>query len=106
MNTPYTQIGGLNEGTAHRYPPRFRLLGYDLRLSPSEETILTAILTAEPYTPPSAVELVSLLSDGRLISKNQVSVLVGRINRKASILSGRSLIIGVSHRGYRLNPYM
>jgi DNA-binding response OmpR family regulator len=81
-------------------------LGYDLRLSPSEEAILTAILTAEPYTPPSAVELGSRLSDGRLISKNQVSVLVGRINRKASILSGRSLIIGVSHRGYRLNPYM
>jgi hypothetical protein len=36
----------------------------------------------------------------------QIAVLVNRINRKASLISGRKLIIGKSHHGYKLNPYM
>jgi DNA-binding response OmpR family regulator len=106
MNTSYIQFGGLTLTRSDGLPPRFMLLGYSLRLSPSEGAILFAILTADPHRAPSAAELASVLSADRPVSENQVSVLVGRINRKAAFISGRRLIVGVSHRGYRVNPYM
>lgn len=106
MNTSYIQFGGLTLIRSDGLPPRFMLLGYSLRLSPSEGVILFAILTADPHRAPSAAELASVLSADRPVSENQVSVLVGRINRKAAFISGRRLILGVSHQGYRMNPYI
>lgn len=106
MNTSYIQFGVLTLTQTHGLPPQFMLLGYSLRLSPSEGAILFEILTAEPRKAPSAAELASILSADRPVSENQVSVLVGRINRKAAFISGRRLILGVSHQGYRMNPYI
>ena len=106
MNTSYIQFGVLTLTQTHGLPPQFMLLGYSPRLSPSEGAILFAILTAEPRKAPSAAELASILSADRPVSENQVSVLVGRINRTAAFISGRRLILGVSHQGYRMNPYI
>ncbi len=39
-------------------------------------------------------------------SPEQIAILAGRINRKAVAIGGRKLILGKSHHGYRINPYM
>ena len=89
-------------------PPRVMLLGYSLPLSPSEAAILRACMTAETShaSAPTAKELASLLSSDGEVSEGAVSVLVHRINRKAAAISGRKLIVGVSHHGFRVNPYL
>jgi hypothetical protein len=39
-------------------------------------------------------------------SKEQIAILTSRINRKALAIGGRKLILGKSHHGYRMNPYL
>lgn len=39
-------------------------------------------------------------------SKEQIAILASRVNRKAMAIGGRKLILGKSHHGYRVNPYM
>ncbi len=89
-------------------PPRVMLLGYSLLLSPSEAAILKACMMAEAAGAPAltSAELASVLAPDGAVSGDQVSVLVNRINRKAYGISGRKLVIGVSHHGYRVNPFL
>ena len=98
-----TAIGHLSvteeEGTA----PRILYLGYALLLSPAEAEILLTVLKAEGGEAPSAFALASLIGSE---DPEEVSVLVNRINRKARAIGGRKLIVGVSHKGYRVDPYM
>ena len=54
----------------------------------------------------SAKSLALSLSRDGTVSEDMVSVLVNRINRKAASVSGRRLIIGESHHGFRINPYL
>ena len=39
-------------------------------------------------------------------SPQQIAILASRINRKAMAIGGRKLVLGRSHHGYRINPYM
>lgn len=89
-------------------PPQVMLLGYSLPLSPSEAVILRTCMMAETAQTPSisAKALAQVLSPEGRVSGDQVSVLVNRINRKARAVSGRKLILGVSHHGFRVNPYL
>ena len=120
---------------AHGFPA-ITYLGYPLHLSPDECRLLHVLLThpasgSDPqgYFPVAAVisalqgavALASpmngeerqplLFSDTTAHprvsdSAEQIANLVARINRKAAAIGARRLILGKSHHGYRLNPYM
>ncbi len=86
-------------------------LGYSLRLSPSERRLLWCLWRwreeAGDLRPTvTTEELRSVVAgDGdKPCSAAQVSVLVGRINRKAQAIGGRRLILGRSHHGFALHP--
>lgn len=76
-------------------------LGYSLLLSKSERMILKAIFFSLPEAPSTAG-----IAEATGVPANQISVLVNRINRKASVIGGRKLIVGTSHHGFRLYEYM
>lgn len=115
--------------------PWILYLGYTLRLSPDETRLLCCITSwEESNTSGGFLSTEALLAvmrdraaaaapmtDGERLaiffqpdrtppplpySAQQISVLVSRINRKASAIGGRRLILGKSHHGYRLNPYL
>lgn len=111
-------------------------LGYPLRLSPDETRLLRVLLTVDPSLTDSAgyasVDTVLMamrqtfadehpLTDTERLaiffdpnysiprvpySPEQIAILAGRVNRKAIAIGGRKLILGKSHHGYRINPYM
>ena len=115
---------------------RLIYLGYPLRLSPDESRLLRVLLIpdghptdAQGYRSVSTVLAAlrasttaehPLTDEERLAiffgqdsvcpdmpySPGQIANLVCRINRKARAIGGRPLILGKSHHGYRVNPYM
>ena len=81
-------------------PEQIFLLGYELKLSPTEEKLLRAIAEGGK----SDIDTLShLLKDGA--SRGNIAVHVNGINKKASAISGRKLVIHRNSR-YILNPYM
>ena len=81
-------------------PSKIFLLGYELKLSPTEEKLLRAIAEGGK----SDIDTLSLLlKDG--VSRGNIAVHVNGINKKASEISGRRLVIHRNAR-YILNPYM
>lgn len=81
-------------------PERIFLLGYELKLSPSEDKLLRAIAEGGKSDIDS---LTPLLSEG--VSRGNIAVHINNINKKASKISGRKLVIHKSSR-YIINPYM
>ena len=81
--------------------PSYLLMGYPLLTSDCEGKILSAILRAHPESI-HACQLAELFGS----SEGQISVQIHRINAKAKSISGRKLIIGISHRGFSINPSM
>lgn len=84
------------------------LMGYSLPLS-CEELLLLRICVSREKTEGvfgSTQFRTVMLNEYGLGSSDQISVLVNRINRKAKAISGRKLLLGVSHHGFFLNPYM
>lgn len=79
----------------------FLLLGYSLLLSPAEFRLLSSVINSGPNARTSAI-----LSALTKIPAAQIAVLVNRINHKAIAISERPLILGKSHHGYQLNPYL
>ena len=79
----------------------YLLTGYPLLLSYREGEILSAILRAHPV-PVHARQLAEQFHS----SEGQISVQIHRINEKAQTVSGRKLVIGMSHHGFSINPYM
>ena len=76
------------------------LLGYELKLSPTEERLLRAVA----YGGKSDIDTLCLiLRDG--VGRGNVAVHINGINKKAAKISGRKLIIHKDSR-YILNPYM
>ena len=75
------------------------LLGFPLKLSPTELKLLTAICERDM----TVEELSSLLNEG--VSRQNVAVHINSVNRKAELISGRRLVIFSGER-YTLNPYM
>ena len=77
-----------------------RLLGFSLKLTPSERKLLVAIAERGPL---SIEELVPLLNVG--VSRGNVAVHINAINRKAERISARKLIIFRAN-AYEINPLM
>ena len=77
-----------------------RLLGFPLKLTPSEKRLLLAIAEHGSL---SIEELMPLLNAG--ISRGNVAVHINAINRKAECISKRKLILFRSN-AYEINPLM
>lgn len=76
------------------------LIGYKLKLSPTERAILLEIA----QNAGAAIdELMPLLSDG--VSRGNIAVHINAINKKAFGVSGRRLVLFENDR-YIINPYM
>lgn len=75
------------------------LLGFPLKLSPTEHKLLGAICEGDM----TIEDLSPLLNEG--VSRQNVAVHINSINRKAEAISGRKLVIFSDGR-YLLNPYM
>ncbi|MBQ5633564.1 MAG: hypothetical protein IIV11_01615 [Clostridia bacterium] len=75
------------------------LLGFPLKLSPTEQKLLEAICESDM----TIEKLSTLLSEG--VSRQNVAVHINSINRKAELISGRRLVI-FTNECYTLNPYM
>ena len=76
------------------------LIGYKLKLSPTERAILLEIAQKAGA---SIDELMPLLSDG--VSRGNIAVHIKAINKKAFGVSGRRLVLFENDR-YIINPYM
>ena len=76
------------------------LLGYPLRLTPTENKLLTLITERGEA---SAELLCTLLSEG--VSRQNVAVHISAINRKAQSISGRKLVC-FKNNLYGINPCM
>lgn len=76
------------------------LIGYKLKLTPTERAILFEIAVKSSAT---IDELLSLLSDG--VSRGNIAVHINSINKKANAVSGRKLVL-FENNSYILNPYM
>ena len=77
-----------------------RLLGFPLKLTPSERKLLVAIAEHGPL---SIEELVPLLNVG--VSRGNVAVHINAINRKAERIGARKLIV-FRENAYKINPFM
>ena len=76
------------------------LIGYKLKLSPTERAILLEIA----QNAGAAIdELMPLLSDG--VNRGNIAVHINAINKKAFGVSGRRLVLFENDR-YIINPYM
>ncbi len=81
-------------------PERIFLLGYELKLSPSEDKLLRAIAQGQK----SDIDSLSLLlRDG--VGRGNIAVHINSINKKAAKISERKLVIHKDSR-YIINPYM
>ena len=76
------------------------LIGYKLKLSPTERAILCEIAKGKGA---SIEDLLPILSVG--VSRGNIAVHINSINKKAENISGRKLILFDSGK-YILNPYM
>ena len=76
------------------------LIGYRLKLSPTERAILYEIADKGSA---SIDELLPLLSSG--VSRGNIAVHINSINKKADSVSGRRLVLFENDK-YILNPYM
>lgn len=76
------------------------LIGYPLKLSPTERAILTKLAEDKSAT---IDELLLLLSAG--VSRGNIAVHINSINKKAKAVSGRPLILFNSN-SYIINPHM
>ena len=79
--------------------PSYLLMGYPLLLSECEGRILRVLLQARP----NSVTAYRLAEEFGT-TEGQISVQIHRINTKAKTISGRKLIIGISHHGFCFNP--
>ena len=80
------------------------LLGYPLKLTPNEYRILILLLS-DPSRPFSTDDISRFaFSLDQNASKNQIAVHICNINKKASLISGRALIINPNRSGYLINP--
>ena len=81
-------------------PDEAYLIGYKLKLSPTERAILFEIANKKSA---SIDELLPLLSS--VVSRGNIAVHINSINKKAYAVSGRKLVLFENDR-YIINPYM
>ncbi len=78
------------------------LLGYPLKLSPSEYRLLRCLFYLAPRTV-SSEDLIALAFPGQKLTSSALSVLISKINRKAQPLGADPLIRNRYAEGYRLS---
>ena len=76
------------------------LIGYKLKLSPTERTLLCEIALKKGA---SIEELHHLLTEG--VNPGNIAVHINSINKKANNISGRKLVLFENGK-YIINPYM
>ena len=76
------------------------LIGYKLKLSPTERAILFEIANKKSA---SIEELLPILSDG--VSRGNIAVHINSINKKADSISDRRLVLFENDK-YIINPNM
>ena len=77
------------------------LLGYELRLTPSERLILASVAEGGATT----AELLSVITHLRIVGVSNVAAHISSINKKAKQIGGRRLIVS-RNRKYILNEFM
>lgn len=100
---------------------RVTYVGYSLPVSPLETNLLRRLILhaqeapgcylsgaslAESLGRPPAESVPGMRPPRACMTVGQLSVHIGRINRKARMIGGRDLILCKRYRGYRLNLYM
>lgn len=88
----------MNVGFLSIEEDRAYLIGYELKLSPSERSFLIEIANKNGAT---IDELLSLLPKD--VSRGNVAVRVNSINKKAADISGRKLVL-FENDEYIINP--
>jgi DNA-binding CsgD family transcriptional regulator len=101
MRSSVLSYGHLSVITDMKGEERAVYLGYSLPLSKAELLLLKTILLSLPVCLST-----NEIAEATGISAGQISVLVNRINRKASAIGNRKLILGTSHHGFQLNEFM
>ena len=87
----------------HPFGEKADYLGYPLSLTPAQKAVLMALLqSGDTPQSPSALSALCLPRQG---DGGAIAVHVHGINKKATLLGGRKLIIH-TEGGYRLNPFM
>ena len=81
------------------------LLGYELVLTSNEKKILRRVAEATDVGGVTSEELLRLIMGLRKISLGNVAAHVSAINRKASLIGGRRLIVSCDKK-YILNEFM
>ena len=81
------------------------LLGYRIELSPAELSILRLLLSFSDREL-TASKIARICFNGNKDGARSIPVLVSRINKKASVISGRRLIISKRYTGYRINQFL
>lgn len=81
------------------------LLGYDLRLTPTERALLT-LLACEYQSSVSTDELVSACLGDCYADRGSISAHISQINKKAINIGGRSLIEASANGFYRIKKYI
>ncbi len=94
MNTPKTEAPPL----LYRRESEFFYLGYPLPLGSAEQALLLALLSAVPGLSGTA------LADLTGVGIKNIATAIKNINRKATAIGGRPLILSGRSCGYRLNP--
>lgn len=81
------------------------LLGYRIELSQAELSILRLLLSFsdKEFT---ASKIAQICFNSNKNSARSIPVLVSRINKKASVISGRRLILSKRYAGYRINQFL
>ena len=93
LSTFALTVGDVPEATLY--------MGYRLPLSPKEHTILRCLFYRSPYET-SADDLLSLCYPTEPVKRENLTVLIARINRKASLIDPNPLIVNRYGKGYRL----
>jgi DNA-binding CsgD family transcriptional regulator len=101
MQSAVLSYGHLSVITDTKGEERAVYIGYSLPLSKAELLLLKTILLSLPVCLST-----NEIAEATGISAGQISVLVNRINRKASAIGNRRLILGTSHHGFQLNEFM
>jgi DNA-binding response OmpR family regulator len=82
-------------------PEETLYMGYRMPLSPKEHTILRCLFYRSPYET-SADDLLSLCYPTEPVKRENLTVLIARINRKAALIDPNPLIVNRYGKGYRL----
>lgn len=93
LSSPYLFVGNAPEETLY--------MGYRLHLSPAEHILLRCLFYRYP-TPTASADLLMLCYPCKTERRENLAVLIGRINRRAQEIDPHPLIVPLQGKGYVL----